>query len=80
MKLLSKLNRQIGDVRYTTWYVQLNVGMVEELGWVRGQDLEAAVDGDTLIIRPRSLPQNAPAVKRGRKANKIDPNNTSDNA
>ena len=54
MRLLTKLNRRMGDVEYRTWWVHPAVKDVCDLGWTGGQELQAVVDGDSLIIRPRS--------------------------
>ena len=70
MKLLSRPNRRIGDRVYKTWYISLRIDTVDELGWPWGQELDAEVDGNVLILRPRNPPQSAPASGRARKTEK----------
>ena len=52
MKLRSRLNRRVGDRVYRKWYLDIPVAAVEQLGWSRGQELRARVDGDRLVIAP----------------------------
>ena len=70
MKLLSRPNHRIGDKVYRTGYISLRIDTVDELGWPWGQELDAEVDGNVLILRPRSLSQNAPAPRKARKTEK----------
>ncbi len=62
MRLLTRPTRRIKGKVYKTWYVTLRIKTVDELGWSWGQYLDTEVNGDALIIRPRSQPQNASAM------------------
>lgn len=52
MRLRDRLNRRVGDRVYRKWYLDIPVADVERLGWSRGQDLRARVDGNILVIEP----------------------------
>ena len=74
MRLLSKLNRRIGDKVYRTWYIPLSTKTIDKLGWPWGQELDVEVDENALIIRPRGLPRNAPAARQTGKSEDISDN------
>ena len=51
MKLQKQLSRKVGDIEYTKWVLVIPPNMVEELKWKEGQDLEAEVKENKLIVK-----------------------------
>ena len=52
MKLCEKLNRRVGDKEYKKWYLVLSKEDIDKLQWKKGEELEAKVRGNSLMIRP----------------------------
>ena len=52
MRLLDKLNRRAGGREYRKWYLHIPNADVEELGWTRGQTLNARISGKRLVLEP----------------------------
>ena len=50
MRLLSQVSREYKDKKYEKFWIVVPSKLVEKLGWKRGQDLEAEVKGDKLVI------------------------------
>ena len=51
MKLQKQLSRKVGSTEYAKWVVVVSPTTIEELGWREGQELEAEVKENKLIIR-----------------------------
>ena len=52
MKLQDKINRRVGDKEYRRWYINLSKEEVKKLEWNKGQELEAKIIGNKLILKP----------------------------
>lgn len=50
MRLQSQISREYKGTKYEKFWVVLPSKVVEKLGWKSGQDLEAEVKGDKLVI------------------------------
>ena len=50
MRLLSQKHSEYKDKQYHKFWVVIPNKIIEKLGWKEGQDLEAEVKGDKLII------------------------------
>ena len=50
MRLQSQISREYKGTKYEKFWVVLPSKVVEKLGWRSGQDLEAEVKGDKLVI------------------------------
>jgi len=50
MRLLSQVSREYQGTEYTKFWVVLPSKVVEKLGWKKGQELEAEVKGNKLVI------------------------------
>ncbi|MBS3081007.1 AbrB/MazE/SpoVT family DNA-binding domain-containing protein [Candidatus Pacearchaeota archaeon] len=50
MKLQSQISRKYGEKEYRKYWVVISEKLVKKLGWKRGEDLEAEVKGDKLVI------------------------------
>lgn len=50
MRLQSQISREYKGTKYEKFWVVLPSKIVEKLGWKSGQDLEAEVKGDKLVI------------------------------
>lgn len=50
MRLLSQISREYKDNKYEKFWIVVPSKLVEKLGWKKGQDLEAEVKGDKLVI------------------------------
>ena len=51
MKLQKHLSRKIGDVEYAKWVLVIPPSMIEELKWKEGQELEAEIKENKLVVR-----------------------------
>ena len=51
MKLQSQVSRKVGDTEYTKSWVVLPIKLLEELKWKAGQELEAEIKEDKLVIK-----------------------------
>ncbi len=50
MRLLSQISREYNGKKYEKFWVVIPNKLIEKLGWKKGQELEAEVKGDKLII------------------------------
>lgn len=50
MKLQKQLSRKYGDKDYAKYVLVIKPKYIEQLGWKEGQELEAEVKGDKLVI------------------------------
>ena len=50
MRLLSQISREYKGEKYEKFWAVLPSKIIKQLGWKKGQDLEAEVKGDKLII------------------------------
>jgi len=50
MRLLSQISREYQGTKYEKFWVVLPSKVVDKLGWKKGQELEAEVKEDKLII------------------------------
>ena len=50
MRLLSQISREYKGTKYEKFWVVIPYNLIEKLGWRKGQDLEAEVKGDKLVI------------------------------
>lgn len=50
MKLLANVTKRRGDKVYKSYRVTLPRAKVEELDWEEGDELEATIEGDTLVL------------------------------
>ena len=50
MKLLSQISREYKGTEYKKFWVVISNKLIENLGWKTGDELEAEVKGDKLII------------------------------
>lgn len=50
MKLLSQISREYGDKKYRKFWIIIPEKLIQELGWKTGEDLEAEVKGNKLLI------------------------------
>jgi len=51
MKLQKQLSRKVGDIEYVKWVLVIPPNMIEELKWREGQELEAEVKENKLIVK-----------------------------
>ena len=50
MRLQSQISREYEGRKYRKFWVVIPSDIVEKLGWKTGEDLEAVVKGDKLVI------------------------------
>lgn len=50
MRLQKQLSRRVGDKDYAKYVLVIKPSLIEKLGWKDGQELEAEVKGDKLVI------------------------------
>ena len=50
MKLQSQVSRKVGDTEYTKFWVVIPQKLIKKLGWRTGQDLEAEIKKNKLVI------------------------------
>ena len=50
MKLQKQLSRKVGNVEYAKWVLVIPPNMIEELKWKEGQELEAEIKENKLLI------------------------------
>ncbi len=50
MHLQKQLSRKVGDKEYAKYVIVIKSKYIEELGWKEGEELEAEVKKDKLII------------------------------
>ncbi|MBI2452523.1 hypothetical protein HYV50_05640 [Candidatus Pacearchaeota archaeon] len=51
MKLQKQLSRKVGDVEYAKWVLVVPPNIVKELKWKEGQELEAEIKENKLIVK-----------------------------
>lgn len=52
MKLQRQLSRRVGGKEYPKWVVTIPPSQIAELGWHEGEELEAEVRGEALLLVP----------------------------
>ncbi len=50
MKLQKQLSRKVGDTEYAKWVLVVPPSLIENLGWKEGQELEAEIKDNKLVI------------------------------
>ena len=50
MRLQKQLSQKIGNKEYVKYVIVIKPKLVERLGWKKGQELEADVKGDKLVV------------------------------
>jgi bifunctional DNA-binding transcriptional regulator/antitoxin component of YhaV-PrlF toxin-antitoxin module len=55
MKLQKQLSRKYEGKDYPKYVVAIPPKQVEQAGWKEGIELEAQVEGDTIIIKPKTI-------------------------
>ena len=50
MKLQKQLSRKYGDKEYAKYVIVIKPNHIEKLGWKDGEELDAEVKGEKLII------------------------------
>ena len=50
MYLQKQLSKKIGDKEYAKWVIVIPPKLIEKLGWKAGEELEAEVKDNKLII------------------------------
>ena len=50
MRLQSQISRKYGDTEYRKFWIVIPEKLLKKLGWKTGEDLEAEVKGDKLVI------------------------------
>jgi len=53
MKLQKQLSRKVKDKEYPKWVVTIPPSDVKKLNWEEGQELEASIKNDTIILKPK---------------------------
>ncbi len=51
MKLQKQLSRKVGSVEYAKWVLVIPSSIVEELKWKEGQELEAEIKENNLVVK-----------------------------
>jgi hypothetical protein len=54
MKLQEQLSRKVSGKKYPKYVMTISPKCVEELGWEKGIDLDVNIDGDKLVITPKT--------------------------
>jgi len=50
MRLQSQVSRKVGDTEYKKSWIVISEKLLKKLGWKTGQELEAEVKGNKLVI------------------------------
>ena len=50
MYLQKQLSKKVGDKEYAKWVIVVPPKLIDKLGWKAGEELEAEIKGDKLII------------------------------
>ncbi len=53
MKLQKQLSRKVKDVEYAKWVLVIPPNIIEKLKWKEGQELEAEVKENALVVKKR---------------------------
>lgn len=53
MKLQKQLSRKVDGKVYDKWVVVLPPEDVKKIGWKAGQEIEASVKGDSVVLKPK---------------------------
>ena len=51
MKLQKQLSRKVGDTEYAKWVLVIPPTIIEQLSWKEGQELEAEIKENKLVVR-----------------------------
>jgi len=51
MKLQKQLSRKVKDVEYAKWVLVIPQNIIEELKWKEGQELEAEIKENRLVVK-----------------------------
>jgi antitoxin component of MazEF toxin-antitoxin module len=51
MKLQKQLSRKVGNTEYVKWVLVIPPNMIEELKWKEGQELEAEIKENNLVLK-----------------------------
>jgi antitoxin component of MazEF toxin-antitoxin module len=51
MKLQKQLSRKVGNTEYAKWVLVVPPTMIETLGWKEGQELEAEIKDNKLVVK-----------------------------
>jgi len=57
-KLQKQLSRRVGDKRYTKWVITIPREQVKRLGWASGDEIEAIVKDDKLVLIAKGSEKN----------------------
>ena len=50
MNLQKQLSRKVGNIEYAKYVIVIPPKIVEKLGWKDGEELDAEIKGDKLVI------------------------------
>ena len=50
MRLLSQISREYKEQKYEKFWVVISSKFIKKLGWKKGQELDAEVKGEKLVI------------------------------
>lgn len=53
MKLQKQLSRKVAGREYVKWVIIIPSSKIEKLGWRGGEELEAVVKNNKLILKPK---------------------------
>jgi len=52
LKLQKRFNREVEGVEYSKWIVTIPPEEIDKLNWHAGQELEASIKNNELILKP----------------------------
>ncbi len=55
MRLQKQLSRKYEGKPYPKYVVTIPPKLIEDTGWTEGIELEALVEGDAIVIKPKSI-------------------------
>jgi len=53
MKLQKQLSRKVGDTEYAKWVLVIPPTIIEQLSWKEGQELEAEIKENKLVVKKK---------------------------
>jgi len=53
MRLQKQLSRKVGEVEYAKWVVVVPPRMIKELKWKEGQEIDAEIKENKLVIKKK---------------------------
>ena len=53
MKLQKQLSRKVGDTEYAKWGLVIPRTIIEQLSWKEGQELEAEIKENKLVVKKK---------------------------